>query len=373
MQLLRELLRELPEEPKGLLSRRSYADLTFLGLFLDWLDERIYQDPQAGLKWAKVAPDLALKIPEEDGPRQHREGLVMAWTILGGAFRACSDYNAAEEPYRKARRFATSVLVSDLVRTDMERRLSTLRACQGRSDDALELATAAVAKFRKIDGAPLGDALIAMGFVLWDGRQHFSDRDATAEAIEAFGEALALAGDAKTPASKRVHTTACKNLAMAICDSGSGVYSAREALEYIWEARKLLTQDRCAARYRLDWVEALIWNRIGCHAKAEKLYRKALEGFEALTMPWELALVGLDLAALLHLCGELYELETIARETYQRFRGLSGADVQTIAALSLWVDAVKARSWTIVDDDDPGKPMREYEEKLERARHAIAR
>ena len=277
------------------------------------------------------------------------------------------------ENSRKARKLAKSDVVSDFVRTDTHRRLSTLWAFKGRSQEALEFAAGAVEKFRGIDGAPLADALIAMGYVLMNGRRQFKDRDALAEAIEAFGEALALAGNAKTPASERVHTSACGNLALAITESASGVYSAREALRYIWEARPLLPNERCSSRYHLQWAEARIWNQIGCHAKAERLFRAALEGFNAMKMPWEAALVGLDLAALLHLCGELWELETVARETYQQFRVLSGANVQTLAALSLWVDAVKARSWTAVDEADPGRPLREYEEKLEKARRAIAR
>ncbi len=368
----KQLLRELPDDPQEVLRRRSYADLTFLPLFFDWLDELIYQHPQEGLKWARIAPELAQKIPEEDGPEEQQEGQVRAWTILGGAFRSCSEDDAASAAHRKARKLAASPKVTDLVRTDTDRRLSTLWADRGRLDEALALAAGALEKLRKIEDAPLGDALVALGYVLANGRRYFKDRDALGEAIEAFGEALALAGAAKTPAEKRVHATACKNLAMAICESGSGIYSAREALEYIWEARKLLPDERCAERYRLQWVEAKIWDRIGCHAKAERLYLTALEGFDVLKLPWELALVGLDLAALHHLCGELYQLEKIARETYQRFRVLSGANVQTLAALSLWVDAVKARSWLAVDEGDPGRSVREYDEKYEKARHVIS-
>ena len=232
----KKLLRRLRDDPQILLTNPSFADPTFLELFHDWLDERIFQDPQAGLRWARVAPELALKVPEQPGPegRQvHLENLVTAWTRFGGAYRACGQFDAAEEPYRKARQLASSALVSDLVRTDTERRLSTVWAFQGRFDEALQLAAGAVEKFRRIDGAPLSDALIAMGYVLVNGRRHFRDRDAVAEAIDAFGEALNLAGDLKTPAGNRVHTVACNNLALAICESPSGIYFTREALGYI--------------------------------------------------------------------------------------------------------------------------------------------
>ncbi len=193
------------------------------------------------------------------------------------------------------------------------------------------------------------------------------------KAVDAFGEALDLVGKPESPAEERVHDTATKNLAIALSESGS-LADQRTALLYIRRAhRSLRGRVRCPARYRLFWVEALIWSRLGSHARAEKLLRRALEGFEALQLPWEIALVGLDLAALLHLCGEVDELEEIALKTFERFRVLSGADTQTLAALQLWVDAVKARAWETVDVDpeDPGKALRGYESKHGAARQAI--
>ena len=101
-------------------------------------------------------------------------------------------------------------------------------------------------------------------------------------------------------------------------------------------------------------------------AKAERLFRRALEGFEALRLPWENALVGLDLGSLLHLAGDFDDLEKIAGETFLLFRNLSGADTQTLAALSLWVDAVKARRWKAGDE-----ARRAYDALHEKAWQAI--
>lgn len=88
-------------------------------------------------------------------------------------------------------------------------------------------------------------------------------------------------------------------------------------------------------------------------------------------MPWETALVGLDLATLLHVCGELNALEEVAVRTYHRFEALSGADKQTLAALSLWLSAVRSRGWAKVDEDDPGRPLRLYESRHREARNVI--
>ncbi len=255
--------------------------------------------------------------------------------------------------------------ISELVKADSERRLSTLRACQGRAGEALDLATGAVVAMRAIPGAPLGGALVAKGVLLNEFGRY-------AEAIDAFGEALLLAGNAKSSAArKRLHETASKNLAMALSESGK-LGNQRTALLFIHQAHKLLRgQVRCPERYRLYWVEGLIWDRLGLHGKAEKLFRRALEGFETLRMPWEIALVGLDLAALLHLCGEYDELEKVAAATFERFRVLSGADRHTLAAFRLWVDAVRQRKWIPAASGDPAEAIREYDDLHAKARQAV--
>jgi tetratricopeptide (TPR) repeat protein len=243
MDYARRLLRELPRNPEKLLRSRSYADPTFLRLFFEWLDERIYRDPQAGLKWAKVAPELALKTPEEDGPeggKAHRSLGVQAWVILGGAYRACGRPDDAEAPFKEALELIQHEPVSELVKADTERRLSFLRACQGRPGEALDLAIRAVVAMRAIPGAPLGGVLVAKGYVL------ASEFGRYAEAIDAFGEALLLAGNTRSSAArKRLHETATKNLAAALAESGK-LRNQRTALLFIRQAHRFLRgQARC--------------------------------------------------------------------------------------------------------------------------------
>ena len=77
----------------------------------------------------------------------------------------------------------------------------------------------------------------------------------------------------------------------------------------------------------------------------------ARRGFLALDLPFEVALVSLDLAALLHFFGDWRQLEPLARDTFDRFRLLT-SDREAIAALKLWRDAVKARNLTeaVIDE-----------------------
>ncbi len=317
----------------------SYADPVFLALFYEWLDELIFHDPREGLRWAKVAPQLAFNSPVwPEGRQAHRERIHMAFVVLGSAYRACGDFDASEDVYGKALKQKN---VSALLRADADRRFSYLRASQGRADEALELASNAVEALRGLTDdvlIKLGQALISKGYVL------ASELGRRTEAIDLFCEALALAGKPKTPAEERLHESACHNLALAIHES-SAFSGQQKALGYCQHARELLKgRKRSAARYRLLWVEALIWSNLGSHAKAERLMRQSLEGFQVLKMPWEIALVGLDLAALHHLCGEWHKVKEVAADTYQWFR-LLAADTKAIAALSLWNDAVKAELW----------------------------
>ncbi len=353
----KRLLRELPKKgPEALLRSRSYADPTFLPLFFEYLDDLIFHDPKKGLEWARRAPDLAQKVAAAEaggeGRQEHQERLVRAWAILGGALRACGDRDSADVSFGKAFALIEAEAVSELVRADVDRRFSYLRACQDRPEEALELAAGAVCTFREsgTSGKDLARALISKGYVL------VTELGQPSEAVEAFGEALSLAGDSKaTPAGKRLHGSACHNLAYAIISRSATLRDQSKAMFYIKQAREMVKgQRRSVGRYRLLWCEGLVCSRTGGHARAEKAFRVALEGFEALELPWEIALVGLDLGVLLQLFGEWAELRKLAEETYHRFCLLS-ADTEAIAALSQWVAAVRAQT---LDEELVGKTRR---------------
>ena len=339
----RRLLREL-RDPDTVLSRaRTYADPVFLQLFFSWLDERIYRDPHAALKWAKIAPDLALLVPKDDSPegrREHCDRAVKAWAILGSAYRASGRPSEAEEPYSQALNLISSESISTLIQADTGRRLSYLRACQGRHDEALELATEAADSLRDLgNGRALARALIAKGYALFGLRKY-------SEALVCFGDALVAAGkpDKRAAEDLRLHSSICHNLAVAVSVTRPGDQSA--ALSYIRKARALVKGGRrFVPRYRLLWVEGLVWSALGYHARAETAYKIAREGFVALKMPFEIALVSLDLGAIYAEHSEWDKLIPLAVETFQRFRVLA-ADTEAIAALSLWADAVKARKLT---------------------------
>ncbi len=341
-QWARRLLREMPANPEALLRNRKYADPVFLAFFLDHVEERIYRDPGAGLKLARVAPKLARLVPDEDRQTEHREQLALAHAVLAGAYRATGRPSVAESEFVRALEIADSASVSPSVRAQLYRRLAVLRACQKRFTEALALADRSVETFGKLkDHHGLTIATTTRGFVLNEsGRFH--------EAIRSHGEALRLAGEAirragrKQPAAGilRAHEAARINLALA----ASQVGSTHPAQGYISAARRALRgKRRCIQRHRLRWIEGQVWLKAPHHLpRAKRAFQIARRGFLQLGAPWELALCSLDLATLYRAGERWAELEALAADTFGRFRELA-ADFEAIAALSLWVEAVEAR------------------------------
>lgn len=340
----RRLLREMPADPEKLLDHPSYSDPVFLGLLLDHVEEQIYRNPRAGLKLARVAPKLAHLVPEKGRERQHGEQLVRAHAILGNARRALGWHDAAEAEFGLAFKIADSLAVSPSSRADLDRRLSVLRACQKRFAEAQELTDKSVEAFRRLkDRQGLAHALATRGYVL-------NEAELFAEAIPCHGEALQLAGKAlrlatrKKPAPAaitRIYETARINLSFALSQSGPELASM--ALDHIRAAlRELHGQRRCIQRHRLQWIEGRAWLKLRLDRRAEQAFKVARRGFVRLDAPWEIALVSLDLAALYRCWDEWENLEALAEDTFRRFRELA-ADYESIAALSLWVDAVQAR------------------------------
>ncbi len=127
----RKLLKELPAEPRDLLrprknGQRFYATHEFLGIFLEWLNQLVWDDPQAAVKWAEVAPELALMVETPEGRQAKRENVVRGYAILGSAYRATSRHEKADAQYQRALDIVGSGPVTPEVRSALLRRLSIL-------------------------------------------------------------------------------------------------------------------------------------------------------------------------------------------------------------------------------------------------------
>jgi len=336
------------KSPRELLRRRRYRTPVFLRLYLDHVEEVRFRDPRAGLKLARFAPQLALLVPEAGGPegrREHRENLVRARAALGAAFRTAGDVVVAESEYMQAKKIADSEAISPIVRGDLSRGLATLRACQKRFDEALALIESAEAAFRAVgDQRRQAEAQAVRGYVLNEAGRFFA-------AIPCHGEALALALElerakpadpAEVAALARVVEASRANLAYAVSQDPRDRVAGRVLRQIAAAKRAIRGRRDCLIRHLLEWTEGKVYQRLNRLDRAETRYKRARRGFVRLELPWETALVSLDHGSLLRAGERWEELEALAADTFGRFRELC-ADFEAIAALSLWVDAVKAR------------------------------
>ncbi len=309
------------------------------------MEEVRFRDPRAGLKLAKVAPQLALLVPEAggaEGRREHRENLVRAYGVLASAYRATGQHDAAESEYRRAARIADSEALSPVARADLSLRLAVFRTRRDRFAEALDLVDAAEEAYRQADdGRRLAKAHSVRGYILNEAKRYPA-------AIPWHGKALSLAlelqrakpaAPADVAALARVVEAARVNMAWAVAHAPRGFASG--SLDYIDRAyRELRGQRNSLTRHLLQWTEGSIFLRMNRPDRAEKRFNVARRGFVRLEVPWETALVSLDLAALYRADERWKELETLAADTFGRFCELC-ADFEAIAALSLWVEAVK--------------------------------
>ncbi len=359
----RRLLREM-NSPRDLLRWRRYRTPVFLRIYLDHVEEVRFRDPRAGLKLAKFAPQLALLVPEAggaEGRREHRENLLRAHAILAGAYRVAGQDTAAESEYDLAVRIAAAEALSPVARADLTLRLAT----RGRRDnrtrqegcaEALNLVDVAEAAYHEAgDRRRLAEAHAVRGYVLNEAKRFYA-------AIPCHGKAPSLALElqrtrpedpANVATLARVVEAARANLAYAVSEAPSvhavaeapgAVYGfATKALDHIAAAyRELRGQRNSLTRHLLQWLEGKIYLRMRRPDRAETRLNLARRGVVRLEVPWETALVSLDLAAL-YCDGERWpELEALAADTFGRFCELA-ADFEAIGALSLWVDAVEAR------------------------------
>ena len=333
--LLRELKPELPEAAERVLERPCFWDPGFCDLFLDLCEETTFNDHQTGLELAHVGVRLARAVPETPSPAgrlEHRERIVRAYALLGSAYRAVTRYEEAEEAYREASHLCRG-RVSGPCRAGVAMRVAYLRVCQDRFTEGLRLIRQARQLFQTSDDAiGAGTAAALHGAILVEAGDFEN-------AVGVLSEALA---DHRLDA--RSEHSATHNLADAISKADDPSLLPL-ATEHLLKARRLLGNRRSVQKCRLYWVEARLFIRLGKMDQGEQRYRKALAGLIHFGVPYSIALVSLDLSALLRFAGRWPELEELAADTYLRFREL-GEDEEALAALKMWLDAAQARTLT---------------------------
>lgn len=289
--------------------------------------ERSFQDPREAEALAELARELSEQLDAGYyGPHRIEDLRARAWAYAGNARRVGGDLAAAGEAFNRAFEHLARGTREPLERAILlDLRASLLRA-ERRFDEALKLLEEALAIFLAAgDQHRAGRALVSLDNVL-----HHAGRPE--EGIPLLYRALELIDPDQEP---RLLLCAWHNLIDDLAEAGR-----------FMEAQKLLRRAEPVYRRspepwsetRRLWVEGKIARGLGQPQRAETLLRAARDGFLKLDLPYDLALVSLELALLCAEQGRAAEVRRIAAEMLPLFASRQ-IHREALAALRLWQEA----------------------------------
>ena len=277
---------------------------------------------------------LAVLVSECLRPEAYRMELVedlraRAWAYIGNAQRVRSDLYGAEQSFEVAYyhlQKGTRELLERAIFLDLK--ASLLRA-QRRFDEAVRLLRRAISIFlQEGEDHRAGRSLVNLS-TLYD----YSGRPE--DAIPALSEALGLIDPEQEP---RLLLSAWHNLSFVFADLGRFL----EAQSLYRKARPLYREFSDAwTQNRRKWLKAKILHGLGQSFQAEALYLAARDGFVEEGIPYDTALVSLELAVLYAAQGRTAELKRLAEEMVPIFASRQ-IHRETLAALAYLKQAAEA-------------------------------
>lgn len=292
--------------------------------------EAIYDDPHRSLELSRMALEVIRRLePGRLGNVFHDLcGRILG--RLGNAQRAIGDLAGAEASLAAAQAELEQGSGDPLEEADLLYFLSSLRRAQRRIDDALRL----VRRSRRLS-RELGDRQREARAWVGEGTALVVDGDYQ-RALDAQRRALELVDERADP---RLALAARHNVLFELVHLGRTDEALRE-LELL-RPRYLELNDR-SSLLRLRWMEGQLARKLEQGERAEAALRDACEGFVAAELPYDAAVVGLDLALVLAEAGRHAEVARLAAELAGVFRSL-GVGRETIAAWMVFEGAARAQ------------------------------
>ncbi|HEV2851461.1 MAG TPA: tetratricopeptide repeat protein [Thermoanaerobaculia bacterium] len=301
-------------------------------LLIDRSREMVTRDAQ----FAEDLGKLALLLSEHLDASRYGEDLIedlraRAWGYVGNARRSRSDLHGAEDAFREAISHLEKGTGDTLERAILFDLLGSLRRAQRRFEEALDLLLKAVSIFLK-DGERhrAGRSLVNMSIV-------YSHSGCAEEGIPVLFQSLELIDAEHEP---RLLLCAKHNLITYLADAGR-----------VQEARSLYRETRSLYRdfgepwvqNRRHWVKGKIANGLGNFDRAEALFLEARQGFLAEGIPYDTALVSLELAHLYARQGRTADLKRLAGEIVPIFASRR-IHREALAALAFLKQAMEAEA-----------------------------
>jgi tetratricopeptide (TPR) repeat protein len=323
----RQLIREADATPQLVVRRRKYWKPELFEAYLRLCDERLFEDPQEALARAELAPEYAALVirecPEVSAPVLR----LRAHATLGSVRRGVGDFEGADAAFEQALQEKQNA--PPLVRADLYRRLAYLRLFQRRPEAHLWIGKALTIHRLEgylVDRHEFGCCLLCRGHIQFE----------LGDAGEALVDISAALNHISLRRDEKPYYAALHNLSVWAVDYGTEA-QLFNALEKLKPALHLLAgyKKRHFPKYKLRWLVALVQARLGQTGQAELTYLEVRKGLLKLRLPFEAAMLSIDLGLLYLRSGRLNDCRRLAGETIKAFQRMA-SEPNALAALMLW-------------------------------------
>jgi tetratricopeptide (TPR) repeat protein len=293
-----------------------------------------HSDPETLVMTATLAVALAERLdPSFLGAAALADLQACALAELGNARRIADDLAGAESDLSHAAARAAQGTGDPLLLARLMDLTASLYTDQRRFDEARQLLDAVYSIYeREGDRHSAGRALISKAY----SANYAFDVE---EAVPLFIKGLALIDPARDP---KLAMITIHNLIWSLVECGQ----AARASQLFEHSRPLVSSyvERLDA-VKAIWLEGRIAAGLGDDERAEQRFREARESFEAVKMPYDVALVSLDMAALWLRAGRTSEIMDLIDGTITIFRS-RGIRREAIGMLLVVREAFQKRQMT---------------------------
>jgi len=283
--------------------------------------------------------ELALALAEGLDPSRYGEGAVeaaraRAWAYLANARRLLADFQGAEAAFAAAEDHLGQSWLDPLDEALVLELKASLRRGQRRFDEATGMLDEAISLYREVNAPHLqGRTTINQGLVLL----YAGDVEG---ALARLRSGLFLIDPAAEP---RLVIVAQQNLVYCLNELGRPA----EAWALIEDARPLWHQTgRRHDLVRLRWLEGKVAVNLDDRREAEAAFLEVRAAFLAEQMPYDVALVSLDLAAIYAREGRTAEARRLAAEMLPIFQSRE-VHREALAALLVFQQAAETERLTL--------------------------
>lgn len=332
---LSSLLAFPAEEREGVVTahRQRFANPSLVDLLLERCHQALFVDPAEATALARLAVAVAQTLDAERiGTDLARDLELRAEAHLGNALRVQGELRAASATFHALRNRRAEV-ADPLLVAEILSLLASLRQDQGRLSEASRLLDQTQRIYVSVGDHHLASrTLMKKAFVL-------DEQDRLDAAISTLSDALGGLDATREP---ELITIAHHNLACYLTEAGR--YDEAESLL----AANPLRGQRAPATQQLRqlWLQGRIAAGRGDAARATDILEDAREGFLALSLPYDAALVSFDLAIAHVAAGHQEKVRAIAEEMVATFSALE-LDRAALAALRLFWDSARSEALSL--------------------------